>query len=189
MKLISDRVSVSEKEDVLSIVILPTTEKKKLNLMLLWLLAWTGCGVIVLINYFKLNNTDARMFIIIYLSFWFYFEYKIARAFIWKKYGREKVWLKTGKLFHQKEINGKGKIKEYEIGLINDLKIIELSHASFADTINQSFWIKGGERIQFQYLSKTIPFGMQLNDKEAYDIIREIKLYLKKNVVAGSKQE
>ncbi len=179
MKLISERVSVQEKDNVLSVVMLPTTDKKKLNLMLLWLLAWTGCGVIVFINYFKLNNQDAKLFIIIYLSFWFYFEYKIARAWIWKKFGREKIWLKNGKLFLQKEINGSGKIKEYEIDLVNDVKLIELSHASFADTINQSFWIKGGERIQFQYMAKTITFGMQLSDKEAYDVIRELKSYLK----------
>lgn len=179
MKLISERVSVLDKDNVLSIVILPTTEKRKLNLMLLWLIAWTACGIIVFLNYFKLNNQDAKLFIIVYLSFWFYFEYKIARAFIWKKFGREKIWLKNGRLFYQKEINGKGKIKEYEIELINDLKLIELSHASFADTINQSFWIKGGERIQFQYLSKIVTLGMQLSDKEAYDIIREIKRFVK----------
>jgi len=181
MKLISERVSVQEKDNVLSVVILPTTDKKKLNLMLLWLLAWTACGVIVFANYFKMNNQDAKLFIIIYLSFWFYFEYKIARAWIWKKFGREKVWLKNGKLFLQKEINGKGKIKEYGLDLVNEVKLIELSHASFADTINQSFWIKGGERIQFQYMAKTITFGMQLNDKEAYEIIREIKAYLKRS--------
>lgn len=180
MKLISERVSVQEKDNVLSVVMLPTTDKKKLNLMLLWLLAWTACGVIVFMNYFKLNNQDAKLFIIIYLSFWFYFEYKIARAWIWKKFGREKVWLKSGKLFLQKEINGKGKIKEYELDLVNEVKLIELSHASFADTINQSFWIKGGERIQFQYMAKTITFGMQLSDKEAYEVIREIKSYLKR---------
>lgn len=180
MKLISDRVSVMDKDNVLSIVILPTTEKKKLNLMLLWLLAWTACGVIVFANYFKLNNQDAKLFIIIYLSFWFYFEYKIARAFIWKKFGKEKIWFKAGKLFYQREIRGTGKIKEYDLNVINEVKLIEVSRASFADTINQSFWIKGGERIEFQYMSKTIRLGMQLNDKEAYDVIREIKSYLKK---------
>lgn len=181
MKLISERVSVQDKDNVLSVVILPTTDKKKLNLMLLWLLAWTACGAIVLVNYFKLNNQDAKLFIIIYLSFWFYFEYKIARAWIWKKFGREKIWLKSGKLFLQKEVNGKGKINEYELDLVNEVKLIELSHASFADTINQSFWIKGGERIQFQYMAKTITFGMQLSDKEAYEVIREIKSYFKRS--------
>ena len=151
MKLISDRVSVVDKDDVLSVVILPTTDKRKLNIMLLWLLAWTACGFIVFANYFQLTSKDAQLFVIVYLSFWFYFEYKIARAFIWKKYGREKIWLKKGKLFYQKEISGKGKIKEFDLELVSDLKIIELSHTSFADTINQSFWIKGGERIQFQH--------------------------------------
>lgn len=179
MKLISDRVSVKEKDNVMSFVILPTTEKGKLYLMLLWIVIWTGCGIVVLVNYFKLTNPDAKTFIIVYLSFWLYFEYKITRAFIWKKYGREKLWLKQGKLFYQREVSGKGKIKEYEIDLISDLKLIELKPASLADTVNQSFWIKGGERMQFQYQNKIIPFGMQLTDKVCNEIMREIKHYIK----------
>lgn len=53
MKLISDRVSALEKDNVLSFVILPTTEKRKLIVMLLWLIAWSVCGIIVFVNYFN----------------------------------------------------------------------------------------------------------------------------------------
>lgn len=100
-------------------------------------------------------------------------------AYKWKKNGKEKIWLKKGKLFYQKEIKGKGKTEEFDLNLINDIEIIELSAASFSDSINQSFWIKGGERIQFQFQAKTIKMGMQLSDAEAYDIIRAIKSYIK----------
>lgn len=180
MKIISARVSVLDKEDVLSIVILPTVEKKKLLGLLLWLIAWSVCGLIVLINFFMLNNRDAKLFLFVYLAFWLYFEIKIASAFRWKKFGKEKIWLKNNRMFYRKEISGKGKTNEFEIDMVNDVKMIELHQSSFSDAINQSFWIKGGERIQFQYLAKTIRMGLQLNDKETYDIIREIKLYLKK---------
>lgn len=181
MKLIGDRVSMLEKGNVLSFVVLPTTEKRKLNIMLLWLVAWTVCGIIVFVSYFKLNNSEAKMFTIVYLSFWFYFEFKIARAYLWKKYGKEKIWLKNGKLFYQKEVSGKGKILEYDLNLIEDIDLIEVSKTSFSDTINQSFWIKGGERIQFRHQSKTIVLGMQLTDKEAMGILKEISAYILKH--------
>ncbi|MBL7918186.1 MAG: hypothetical protein JNM96_07295, partial [Bacteroidia bacterium] len=91
MKVIGKRISILNKDNLLSIVILPENDKKKLFLMFLWLLAWSVCGIIVLANYFKLTTQDAKLFTIIYLSFWAYFEYKIVRAFIWRRSGKEKL--------------------------------------------------------------------------------------------------
>jgi hypothetical protein len=119
------------------------------------------------------------VFIIVYLAFWFYFEFKITRAFLWRKFGKEKLWIKHGKLFYQREVSGKGKIAEYDLELVNDLQLIEISHASFADQINQSFWIKGGERLAFQYQAKTVQFGMQLSDEEAREVLKEMKRFIK----------
>src|SRR5688572_15508611 len=101
MKVISPRVSILEKDNVFSLVILPTTDKRKMGLMFLWLLAWSVCGVIVFANYFQITNREAKVFIIVYLSFWAYYEFKITRAFLWKKYGKEKLWIKKGKLQYQ----------------------------------------------------------------------------------------
>lgn len=180
MKVISDRVSILEKDNVFSLVILPTTDRKKLVILFLWLMAWTICGVIVFANYFNITNKEAKIFIIVYLSFWAYFEYKIARAYTWKKFGKEKLWIKKGKLLYQREVSGKGKIKEFDLELINDLRAIELSPTSFADTINQSFWIKGGERLEFECQGKFVRFGMQLSDKETLDVYKALKNFLSK---------
>jgi hypothetical protein len=51
---------------------------------------------------------------------------------------------------------------------------VPLNPKSFADTVNQSFWVKGGERLEFFTQSKTIRFGMQISDVEAQNILREI---------------
>ncbi len=178
MKIIGERVSILEKDEVFSLVVLPTTDKKKLGLLFLWLFAWSICGVIVFVNFFKLDNKDARLFIIIYLSFWAYFEYKILRTFIWKKWGKEKLWIKKGILHYQREVSGKGKINEYNLELVNNLSVIELNN-SFADSFNQSFWVKGGERLEFQHQSKMIRFGLQLEEKEAQTILKELKRFIK----------
>lgn len=177
MKVISPRVSILEKDNVFSLVILPTTNKKKLFVLFLWLLAWTVCGLIVLANYFNITDRDAKIFIIVYLSFWAYYEFKISRAFIWKKFGREKLWIKKGKLQYQREISGRGKIREFDLELVKDLGVIEVGN-SFSDTINQSFWIKGGERLEFQCQSKVIRFGMQLDDDETLKVFKALKNFL-----------
>ena len=62
MKVIGKRISILKKENLLSIVILPTTDKKKLTLLFLWILAWTTCGIIVFINYFKLLDENIKLF-------------------------------------------------------------------------------------------------------------------------------
>lgn len=181
MKVISDRISVLKNEKVLSIVILPTTDKTKLRLLFFWLFAWTVCGLIVFANYFKTTNPDEKLFILIYLSFWLYFEFNIVRTFIWKRSGKEKLWIQNGILHYQREVNKKGKIQEFNLDLVSPLQLIELKPTRLADTINQSFWIKGGERLEFYSQSKNIRLGMQLTDEEAKSILKEVNTLIPLN--------
>lgn len=178
MKVIGDRISILKKENLLSIVILPTTDKKKLGLMFLWLMAWSVCGIIVMANYFRMPDQNSKIFIIIYLSFWAYFEFNILRAFIWKKFGKEKLWITDGLLRYQREVNKKGKIREFNLDLVEKFKLIDLSKTSLADTINQSFWVKAGERLEFISLGKTYRLAMQVSDEEARLLFNEITRFI-----------
>ena len=182
MKILGDRISILEKEDVLSIVILSTADKKKLMLLFLWLLAWSVCGVIVLANYFALTDQKAKLFVIIYLSFWAYFEFNIVKVFLWKRSGKEKIWIQSGKLYYQREISGRGKIKEYNAHLLSKPEIIELSKTSFTDSINQSFWVKGGERLKFESQGKEVRLAMQVSDEEVRVIQSEINKFIQKHI-------
>lgn len=178
MKVISDRISILKKDNLVSIVILPTQDKRKLGILFLWLMAWSVCGILVFTNYFRQTNADAKLFIIIYLSFWAYFEFNIARAFIWKRFGREKLWVRDGVLHYQKEINNKGRVREFNLNLITTLRLIPISTTSFADSFSQSFWVKGGERLEFNAQSKLIRLGMQISDEEARIILNEVNGFL-----------
>ena len=178
MKVIGERVSILKKDDLLSIVILPKNDKRKVWLMFLWLLAWTVCGIIVFANYFQVTEQNSKLFIIVYLAFWAYFEYKIVRAFIWRRSGKEKLWITEGTVHYQQEISKRGKIQEFDFSLIQDLQLIEVEERSFSNVINSSFWIKGGERIAFTCQHKNVRFGMQLTDKEAKSIIHEITTFI-----------
>lgn len=174
MKVISPRVSILKKENLLSIVILPSGDKRKLGILFLWLFAWSVCGLIVFVNYFTLKDANSKLFTLIYLSFWAYFEFSIGRTFVWKKYGKEKLWIQNGVIHYQREMNKKGKINQYNLDLVSKLKYLEISPASFTDSINQSFWVKGGERLEFNALAKTVRLGMQLSDEETRIILNEV---------------
>lgn len=179
MKVISERISILKKDNLLSVVILPTTDKNKLRLLFLWLMAWTVCGIIVFANYFRMTDQNSKLFIIIYLSFWAYFEFNIVRAFIWKKFGKEKLWIQDGILHYQREINRKGKVLEFNLGLISGLQLIELKPGRFSDIVNQSFWVKGGERLEFNAQAKIIRLGMQITDEEAKTVLKEVNQFIK----------
>jgi hypothetical protein len=179
MKVIGDRISILKKENLLSVVILPGTDKKRLVAMFVWLMAWTVCGIIVMASYFRVTEKDLKLFIIVYLSFWVYFEFSIIRSFVWKRSGKEKLWIQDGILHYQREVNGKGKIQEYNLDLVTNLRLIELKQTRLADTVSQSFWVKGGERIEFESQSKTIRLGMQLTDEEAVALIKEVNALIR----------
>jgi hypothetical protein len=178
MKIVSPRVSILKKENVLSVVILPTADNKKLGLLFLWVFAWSVCGIIVLVNYFTLHDANAKLFTLIYLSFWAYFELSITRAFIWKKFGKEKLWIQNGSIHYQRQINNKGKIFEAPLGLVSKLQYLDVSKTSFVDSINQSFWVKGGERLSFQAQAKIIRLGLQLGDEETRTVLNEVNSYI-----------
>ncbi|MCU0361263.1 MAG: hypothetical protein MUF75_11200 [Bacteroidia bacterium] len=178
MKILGERISIVKKQNLLSIVILATNDKRKLAMMFLWLLAWSVCGVIVMINYFQISNEKAKLFLLIYLSFWAYFEVSIVRAFIWRKYGKEKLWIKDGILHYHREINGKGKVKEFQPELIREFKILDVRPSNLIDSLNQSFWVRGGERLEFLHQAKTIRLGMQISDEQARTVFNEMKDFL-----------
>jgi len=147
--------------------------------LFLWLFAWSVCGIIVLVNYFTLKDANAKLFTIIYLSFWIYFEFSIARAYIWKRFGKEKLWIQNGLIHYQREMNNKGKIFECPLDLVSKLNYLEISKTSFADNINQSFWVKGGERLEFYSQAKTVRLGMQLSDEETRAVLNEVNSLIK----------
>lgn len=179
LQVIGQRSSVLIKDGIFSLVILPTENKKKVNLMFLWLFAWTVSGIIILVNYFKLTHYDAKLMIIIWLGFWAYFEFKIIRVYMWKRFGKEKLWIKNGNVLYQQDVNGRGKIKEYDLNLISDFEMIPVEKGSIADEFAQTFWVKGGERISFNCQAKHIKFGLQLTDEEATKIIAALRKFLK----------
>jgi hypothetical protein len=179
VKILSPRISILKKEGLLSIVILATESKRKLWGLFLWLLAWTVCGLIIISYYPQARDEKQKLFIFIYAAFWLYFEFRIVRVYTWRRWGKEKIWVSGGTLHYQRETAGRGKVEEYDLERVGHFRLRELNRTSLADTLNQSFWIKGGERIEFDFAGKTIPIGMQISDEEARQILKELNLSLK----------
>ena len=117
--------------------------------------------------------------VLIWLGFWAYFEFKIGRAFLFKKFGKEKIWVKGDKFNYWKDVSGRGKKLEFEIELMKDLQLIEKNKRDFFQFMNESFWVMGGESISFMYGAKIYRIGIQLNEDDAKELLKQIKFALK----------
>lgn len=175
LETIGKRISVMKEGDTASFVILPSDANWKVWLLFAWLFLWTVSGVIVAANYFTLSNANMKLVLIMWLGFWAYFEFKIGRAFLFRRFGKEKVWIRGGKLFYWRDIAGRGKKLEFDKELIKDLEVIEKNRKDFFASMNESFWVIGGESIVFNYGAKVYRFGIQLPDAEARELVRQVK--------------
>jgi hypothetical protein len=172
IKFISERVSYRKTPEELTIVITGKIEKSKETLLLTWLLAWSFCGIYIFIQLFLDYSREEKLYFIVFLSFWFFFEYKILKAFRWRKWGKEYIRKSIDLLTIKKSITDYAKADEYFIENIKNLTFIEKNKTNFLNQLENSFWVIGDDKISFDYQGKTICFGMQLTEKEVNSILK-----------------
>jgi hypothetical protein len=184
VKTISTRVSIANTLNndtkIWSLVILPYVEKTKMWGLLLWILAWTVSGLIIIGSYKVSVNAEQKLFIIIFTFFWLYYEWKMINVYIWKKWGKEKVWIKDDTLYIEEDVLNKKRIKKFKTRDINSVEMVEFDEKSFLDFISNSFWNKGKARVKVNVLGKDYYFAYQITDTEAREIVKELRKELVK---------
>ena len=176
---IGTRISTLKTSDVTSFVIIPTAKNWKVNLLAVWLILWTLSGIAVAANYFTLTNLNTKIIVIIWLGFWAYFEFRTAKAFLFKKLGKEKIWIKNNQLHYWRDIAGRGKQQHFDIDLIKNLQLVEKNKKDFFQFMNDAFWVVGTESISFTYGAKTFQMGVQLDENDAKELLKQLKFALK----------
>lgn len=174
MEYIGERVSIKHTDKELSIVILAMKDKLKNRLLLLWLILWSLGGLIVFSQYFTLTDPNTRIAVIVWMFFWFYFEFKILNAYLWRRAGKEIIKIRNNNLQYKRDIAGRGKIRTYSLDFMKDLRIVEQKENSFFESLNNSYWAIAGEKVAFDYYGKEIKFGIQLEEKEAKLLLKVI---------------
>jgi hypothetical protein len=214
---VNDRLSVLKEDGLFSLVIYPVRNKLKLNLLFLWWILWTLCGVIFIANYVNYSNrgksmrfqyaviegdnklqlkkkTDTllqiqkdidtnqkqRLILIVLIGFWAYYEYKVGRAYLFRKFGFEKVWMKGGSVYYRREINKRGRTKKFDAEFVNEFTVIDYNQFDFFQNVSRSFWTLAGDSIEFTYHSKTMRFGIQLEEQQAKQAVDQLNKALKR---------
>ncbi|TND08396.1 MAG: hypothetical protein FD123_2192 [Bacteroidetes bacterium] len=187
MEVISNRTSVVKNDKDLSIVISASADKRKNNLLLAWLVAWTLCGGYIIYNYFQLTDNKMKVMTLIWIAFWLYFEYTIAKAWQWKRFGKEVIKVKDGKLSMKRDIQGRGIVYSFDARHISDIRKFEDKTPGWLKKLGEEYWSIGGESLSFRHEQSEIKFGFQLSGDESGQLISLLKYYVKMN--AAVKEE
>lgn len=179
MRFISERISIKEETTRFSIVILGKIERWKESLLLFWLLAWTFSGMVYLYYFFGSTPYKHTISLLVLLMFWAYFELKIAKVFLWRRSGYEQLEFSSGKFTINNRPKWMGRKLKYDISRIDRFNSINRSEKNFFDFMDQSFWVLGGEQLSFNYNSKDIIFGKQIDDGEKKALLQILNGRLK----------
>lgn len=167
MKWIGERVSFVDDKNKLTIVIYPENITWVKGVMGAWVAMWFTIGVTVIWSYFTFKLTEQEQIIIyIFMAFWAYYALKVTRSFFWLLWGRELLKLDETGLSYKRSIKSYGKSSQYFYENISKMEVHQPKEKSMQAVMEQSPWVKGGERIDFQYFGKTIRFGRKLNQKD-----------------------
>lgn len=182
VKLLSEKVSYSQDAGRIQILILGKIDRWKESLILGWLLAWIFCGGVVINEYIKADDRDLKMVLFIFLIFWAYYLWRVARVFVYRRGGNELIQIQDGVMWLKKSFYTYGKSKSYNLRQMVDFKPIELKKTSLIYNYENGWWVLGGEKLGFTYNGRFVKFAMQIDDRERDKLYRLINKEITKSL-------
>lgn len=180
MEILSKRASAVAGENELSLVISASADKRKNNMLLLWLLLWTACGGVIIYSYFGISDQKAKIMTLVWIAFWVYFELLIMKAWRWKQFGREILKIKDGELRYKKDTSGRGWILKYPVNEITGLNVLQDKTPKWMKNLGEGYWNSGSEMLQLTITEeRDLRFGFQLTPEEIKAISKLLAKYLR----------
>lgn len=168
MKWIGNRISFVDTREKTTIVIHPEKKAFITALMGAWIFMWYSIGFTVVWTLFALNlNQQEKLIIVIFMSFWLYYAVRVTRSFLWLLRGTENLKIDDLALTIKNATGKFGKAKPYYIENIKKIRLDIPKERSLQTAWESSPWVRGGERIEFDYMGKVIRFGRKLQEKDA----------------------
>ena len=168
MKWIGERISFVEDKNRTTVVIEPMNVGWIRSAMGAWVFMWLTIGISILLNYNSLALDENQViFIWVFLAFWAYYAVRVTRSWFWLMWGKELIKIDEVALTYKRSIRKYGRANPYLLENIQKMRVSTPKENSVQAAWEKSPWIVGGERMEFDYMGKTIRFGRKLNEKDA----------------------
>src|SRR5690606_41077265 len=80
-----NKIDFKEGNNDITITISPNYNQQKQNLLVVWLVLFSLCGAAIISQFFFDYPTNTKIFFIVYLVFWLFFEFKVIYAIRWRR--------------------------------------------------------------------------------------------------------
>ncbi len=175
MKWIGKRISFVDDKDKATIVVYPQDISWLKAVMGAWVGMWLAIGATVIWSFFTFElSQQETIILIVFLTFWAYYAFRVTKSFFWLMWGKELIKIDEVSLTYKRSIRGYGKAVPYYLENISKIRVFQPKERSIQSAWEKSPWIKGGERIEFDYMGKVIRFGYKLEEKETKQLFKFI---------------
>lgn len=103
-----NKIEYIEENNELTILIYPLYDKRKQNMLTTWLVLFSLCGIAIISQFFYDYPTSTKLFFVVYLIFWLFFEFKVIYAIRWRKYGKEVITIDNESIYLTKKLAKEG---------------------------------------------------------------------------------
>lgn len=143
-----------------------------------WLVGWTLGGVAAFRAVSGETPIGARMFLIAWLTMWTFGEVFVFYTWVWNAFGKEIVRVESDLLRIKRDVFGLGPIRNFQTMEISNLRAAGFFGSLDSWSAGMAFWGLSGGTVAFDYKNKTHRFGIQLEEKEAREIVKRLGAYL-----------
>lgn len=175
----SNRVLINEQEKEISID--SFVESSKQNLLTIWLFLWSLAGIGIISQFFSPITEGLTIYLVVWLAFWAYFEFKVIYAYRWRRFGKEVIKVEEEWISINRVIAGRGIPQKYELSWMKNLRLNDNKKSSFFTAMSQSYWSPGNEQLTFDHKGREIFFGMELSESESKFLLKTLKQMIQKS--------
>ncbi len=166
-KSIGQRISYAQHTDSFTVVITQEIPQTSFRLLCAWWFAWCGIGGVFIWQWSITQIADERVFYAICIAFWAYFLFRVGKVIAWRKWGKELIRITPHALSLKNAFGSYGRAFEIPLNSIDRMEVVKPDPKKFLQSLDQSFWIMGGDRLFIKSKAKRIPLGKQISEREA----------------------
>ena len=173
----TNRIEI-EKNEKLTIRIKALYNKGKQSILFLWIILWSLAGIGIMAQFFLPHDEDMNAYLLVWLAFWIFFEYKVISAYRWRKWGEEVLIIEKGEILLVKKIKERGIPRRFEVNFVKNIENLKEADNLFVKMMSEAYWNVGKESLVFNYKGKDVFFGKELDEQDSNVIQKLMVSYL-----------